>query len=568
MAGLGAEPALRWSEPPTGESGLRPVSDRVIVIHSRAAQRVHRVHGARHAALGVALAMSGVSAWSAGTATWLDLVGLAGGLGVLVAFAVELRRDRRIQIGSEVAAHSHGVGWADVGAALVTAVEAWHLHHQGKHGLPVAYGFTAVVLLAVGVLHGRLSGRRRLRISPQGIDFRAGVWREVHVPWSDIVEMQGDGHRMVVRRRSEPAVTLDCATALNAPELMAALTSAATTYLGAQDAPAAGAASAATAPRSTPAVMPTVQAVAMGAGIAIVPAAIWSASLAGNLVWSPQVPWSALVAAAMLAILAVALRRADGFSAARGSVDTRVPQWYRRPYEWPWSTVSAVGVVTAGLAGVIVARRLSGMAMPELPDLVTASPGRAAVYMGAASVVAGAFEEVGFRGVMQARLTRDWGRGAAWSGVASVFAALHLGQPGFVYAAGAYVGTSLALSSLVAACGSVWPGAIAHVFADVLSFGLVMFLHTDAAQAFENVSPTALTAAIAVGGIVAAGVAALGVAKARARPRALDASGAGLRQSKAARASEYGGAASGGNQAMANDDAALTKSQGARQGAS
>lgn len=536
MAGLVADLAVGRSKPPTGEPLPLPASDRVIAIHSRSAERVHRVHGARHAVIGVALAISSVSAWGFGTATWLDVVGLGGGLCVLMAFVLELRRDRRARTRSEAKAHRHGVGWVDVSAAVVTAVEAWHLHHQGKQGLPIAYGVAAVLLLAAGMLHGRVSQRRRLRISPQGIDFRTGVWRGMQVGWSDIVEMHGHGNRVIVQRRDQPAVTLDCSNALNAPELLNALEAAAATYLGAQYTLVACAGPTALAPRSRRVAVPTFQAVAIGVGIAIVPAAVWSASLAGNLAWSPQVPWSALGAAAMLAILAVALRRAGAPSEARESVDSILPQWYQRPHEWLWSTASAVGVVTAGLAGVIVARRVGGISSPELPDLVTASPGLAAVYLSAGSVIAGVFEEVGFRGVMQSRLTRDWGRWPAWGGVACVFAALHLGQPGFFYVVGAYVGTSLALSSLVAACGSVWPGAAAHVFADILSFGLVLFASTDGAPAVGNISPTAVTAAVAVGGIVAAGVAALGLAQAGRRPPVGVAPDSGLIPDSAARA--------------------------------
>lgn len=86
--------------PPPGHStaptrpfaGAVNLRRRVFQIHSKSAGRVHRIHGARHALIGAALATSGMSAWSAGSASWPDAIGLIGGIGVLGAFLASLRR--------------------------------------------------------------------------------------------------------------------------------------------------------------------------------------------------------------------------------------------------------------------------------------------------------------------------------------------------------------------------------------------------------------------------------------------------------------------------------------------
>lgn len=223
--------------PPRGQTAGAPnaagsESGRVVVIHSRSARLAGRIQGARHAAVGVALAASSASAWAAGVATWPDVVGLIGGLGVLGAFVVTLRRDRLAKTVDGALGHGSGVGWVDVGAAVVTAVEAWHLHHQGKQGLPVAYGFAALLLLAVGLLHGRLNRLRRLIVSGSGLDFRASPWHRRRVSWADVGEMHREGRHMIVRRHDGRMLKIDCSRVENADAVLDALDVAAATYLG------------------------------------------------------------------------------------------------------------------------------------------------------------------------------------------------------------------------------------------------------------------------------------------------------------------------------------------------
>lgn len=147
------------------------------MFHSRRGQRAQRIQGARHALVGLSLIFTGSETLRQGhAASAADWIGIVAGALLVIAFVRELR-----------AKHApHGVNWVDIFAALVTLHEAWHLHHQGKHALPFAYLFVAVLLFALGLAHGRLARLRRLALDENGYDFRLGPFRRVRGPWTGV----------------------------------------------------------------------------------------------------------------------------------------------------------------------------------------------------------------------------------------------------------------------------------------------------------------------------------------------------------------------------------------------
>ena len=159
-----------------------------VVFNSRRAQRAQRVQAGRHALIGVTLALAGMEAFQAGHGTWADGIGVIGGTVLLIAFVREVRAARH---GSH--ASHHGVGWIDIFAAVVTAVEAWHLHHQGKHGLPIAYGLVAVLLLGIGLAYPYLARLRRLIVTPDGFDIRMNPFRRVRAAWTEVAAVTAVG---------------------------------------------------------------------------------------------------------------------------------------------------------------------------------------------------------------------------------------------------------------------------------------------------------------------------------------------------------------------------------------
>jgi hypothetical protein len=165
-----------------------------VVFTSRRTARVQRVQAARHVLVGLLLASSGYNAIREGHhASWLDVVAIVSGLLLLAAFVVEMRLARR----GGARAH-HGIGWVDVFAAIVTAVEAAHLRHNGKVGLPIAYGLVAVLLLMLGLMHGRLQHLRRLVVDEHGFDIRMAPWSRTRLAWSDVADVHEAGSVVTV----------------------------------------------------------------------------------------------------------------------------------------------------------------------------------------------------------------------------------------------------------------------------------------------------------------------------------------------------------------------------------
>ena len=181
--------------------------------------RAQRVQGARHVLVGLLLELSGYQSVVEGHhASWLDVVAIGSGLLLLVAFVIELRQSRSAQ------AHHHGgVGWVDIFAAAVTLVEAAHLQHKGKVGLPIAYGFVALLLLAVGLMHGRLRQLRRLVVDEHGFDIRLAPWSRVRLRWADVAGLQSGGRVVTVTTTAGRVHRIDLRDAAQADAVIAAL---------------------------------------------------------------------------------------------------------------------------------------------------------------------------------------------------------------------------------------------------------------------------------------------------------------------------------------------------------
>ena len=183
------------------------VDEQVTLFTSRRATRAMRIQGARHALVGAMLAFGGFDAISGGHGSWPDALGVVAGLALAVAFVAELRRARRPAHGA-LHAH-HGPGWVDLFASAVTLVEAWHLHHQGKHLLPWAYVLVAVLLFALGVSHARLKALRRLVTNDEGFDLRTSPWRRLRRRWDEVASFSASEHGLQIVERSGRVLEID-----------------------------------------------------------------------------------------------------------------------------------------------------------------------------------------------------------------------------------------------------------------------------------------------------------------------------------------------------------------------
>ena len=201
------------------------VSEQITVFSSRRATRAMRIQGGRHALIGAVLAFGGLDAIGAGRGTWPDVLGVAAGLALVAAFAIELRRARRP---AQAAPHAHhGLGWVDLFASAVTLVEAWHLHHQGKHLLPWAYVLVAVILFVLGVSHARLKSLRRLVTNDEGFDLRTSPWRRLRRRWDEIASFSATEHGLQIVERSGRVLEIDLRDIAEAPAVTEAFTAAA-----------------------------------------------------------------------------------------------------------------------------------------------------------------------------------------------------------------------------------------------------------------------------------------------------------------------------------------------------
>ncbi len=195
------------------------MSAETIVFTSRRVARLQRAQAARHVVIGLTLASGGVTAIAEGhRASWLDGVAIVSGLLLFGAFVIEMRRSR-----SAMAHRAHGVGWVDIFAAAVTAVEAAHLQHKGKVGLPIAYGLLAVLLLAFGLMHERLHGLRRLVVDAQGFDIRTAPWSRLRLAWADVADLRTVEQVMTVVGHDGRTHRLDLHDAVGGEAVIAAL---------------------------------------------------------------------------------------------------------------------------------------------------------------------------------------------------------------------------------------------------------------------------------------------------------------------------------------------------------
>ena len=196
------------------------MSPETVVFTSRRIARMQRVQGARHVVIGLMLALSGLEAFQSGHhATWIDAVAIVSGALLVGAFVVEMRRSR-----SHAGHPHHGIGWVDVFAAAVTAVEAAHLFHKGKKALPFVYLLLAVILLALGLMHGRLQQLRRLIADDDGFDIRLAPWRRIRKRWDDIADIVVSGAMVTVTDRQGRDTVIDLSDVPQADAVIATLT--------------------------------------------------------------------------------------------------------------------------------------------------------------------------------------------------------------------------------------------------------------------------------------------------------------------------------------------------------
>jgi len=124
---------------------------------------------------------------------WVDLLSVALGLTLMVAFTREFRRK---------SGHHHGrVGWFDVIAGLVIMMEGFEKIHPGKWFQPGTLLMTVgAVTVLIGFQHQRLPKLRRLKCTDQGFSIRTRPFAWLSMPWERVEGIELEDTRLIIRR--------------------------------------------------------------------------------------------------------------------------------------------------------------------------------------------------------------------------------------------------------------------------------------------------------------------------------------------------------------------------------
>ena len=182
-----------------------PIAPAEIVLRSRQASRALAGAAAQHAVAAVMLIGAGLESLDSGHgAWWFVAASIVVGAALVVAVIREIRALRRH--GAEPGA----LPVVDFLAVPLLVLEAVHRHEQGKHYLPWAYVFVALLTLARALAWRRLVRIRRLRLDEAGLDIRLRPFRRVRVAWADLasVERVADGLSLCTRGKAERILRL------------------------------------------------------------------------------------------------------------------------------------------------------------------------------------------------------------------------------------------------------------------------------------------------------------------------------------------------------------------------
>ncbi len=197
----------------------------VAPLRSRKYQRSLSLQKVQHAAPAAALLLQGFATLQSkphGFELGLATIGIVAGGVMLMTLARALRAGRVKRRSQSNVSHGHGIDWVDVAVAGVLAVEAlerWHVkHHVARPTI-----LLAIVMLALGLSHGRLAarrGRRRvLRLDEKEMFVGGGLFRRFHARWDQIAAIEIGDRWATVRTRSGRERRIDLEDMENADEI-------------------------------------------------------------------------------------------------------------------------------------------------------------------------------------------------------------------------------------------------------------------------------------------------------------------------------------------------------------
>jgi hypothetical protein len=227
---LGAMLGVMRSPHDTNDSTTTPGTPIIVPLESRRRERAQLAQKLQHVLPSVLLLSDGLGRFGGERAAWSLALGVAEVVTSALVIGAFARAVRRVMLSSNSARHEqhvpHGVDWVDVflGGMLVT--EAL-VHRQETGHLPRPTILLAVVLVVIGLLHGRLrernQRRRELRLTDEGISISRRWRRRFNATWPEIdaIELAPRVARIVMR--SGAVREIDLADAKNAPAIVEVL---------------------------------------------------------------------------------------------------------------------------------------------------------------------------------------------------------------------------------------------------------------------------------------------------------------------------------------------------------
>lgn len=157
-----------------------------VPLRSKRREQVQAFQKFQHAIPAVPLLMAGIQAirdGEHGLALALGFFEVATSVALLGTVVREIRAMGRPKPHTEHA--HHGVDWVHIFAAAVLVAEVLeHYHVTGHIRRPMI--LTAIVTLALGLGHGRLQGRRVLRVEDDHLHVAGRPFRTLRARWADV----------------------------------------------------------------------------------------------------------------------------------------------------------------------------------------------------------------------------------------------------------------------------------------------------------------------------------------------------------------------------------------------
>jgi hypothetical protein len=205
------------------------VPEQLVPIRSRKREFAQVMQKLQHVVPAAPLLFQGASRLQHEPHGWSLLLAVAEvGISVLVlgAFVRQLRSTRNRNEDDHGQHAAHGVDWIDVAIGVMLGIEVWaHWYETGHIKRPTV--LMAVVILAIGLLHGRIAARagRRLalKIGDDGVAIGGRPFQNFVAPWGELADVVIEPQRARLVRRDGKTREINFRDLRNAAEVRAAL---------------------------------------------------------------------------------------------------------------------------------------------------------------------------------------------------------------------------------------------------------------------------------------------------------------------------------------------------------